>query len=413
MILSPLRATLWAEAPRLLLLALAYGLLVAVTQAYFTPSGDATSASLVWPASGLALAALLLGGWRLWPAILVAKVACNLWGGQVLAAALLGGVGSSAAAVLGGWLLIRAPGFDTRLAQSRDFLWLALVAVISPAPSAILGAGGLWLFGDLPGSELATSVLGWWQGDALGVLLAAPLLLVWREAPRWRWRQQGIEVAACLMLTLLLGYRVLQAPGVASRELAALTYLPFLPLGWAALRFGRHGAVLVLTLLAVFALLGVAQGEGAFASRATERGLLQLWLYLMVLTSVGLSLALVFNEARVAMARLAESEERFRLLADFAPVGIYQTDAEGACTYSNPRWQEISGISAEQTLGEGWSAVVHPDDRTSVLEGWRSTAAEHREFAMDFRLLRRDGEVRYLRSRARRLFPEHGPGGGF
>lgn len=399
----------FADWPKLLALAAAYGLFAAAAQMHFTPSGDATSASLVWPASGLALAALLLGGARLWPAILLSKLACNLLGGQALAAGLLGAAGASAAALLGCWLLQRAPDFDHRLVRPQDFLWLTVAALLSPVPSALLGSGGLLLSGDLPPTAWPGSLLHWWQGDALGVLLSAPLLLVWRELPGWRWRRRGLEFAACLGLTLVLAQQVLLAPPTAIA--ASLTYLPIIPLGWAALRFGRHGTVLVLACVSVFALLGVAQQRGAFGDEPLQPGLLQLWLYLLVLTAVGLGLALSIHAADAARRALAESEERFRLLAAFAPIGIYRSEADGRCIYTNARWQELSGLSTEETLGEGWSRALHPEDRERVLAAWRDAASQAQAFATDFRLLRADGEIRHLRTRACRLSATHG--GGF
>ena len=105
---------------------------------------------------------------------------------------------------------------------------------------------------------------------------------------------------------------------------------------------------------------------------------------------------------QVGTARvLAESEARFKALSDVSPMGVFATDATGACTYTNGRWQGIYGLTFAQSLGDGWGQALHPDDRTAVFAEWQRTAALAVEFDMEFRILRTDGETRNVRSRAR------------
>ena len=98
---------------------------------------------------------------------------------------------------------------------------------------------------------------------------------------------------------------------------------------------------------------------------------------------------------------LAESEARFKALSEVSPMGVFATDAQGACTYSNGRWQAIYGLTLEQSLGDGWATTLHPDDRAAVFAEWQHTAALGVDFDMEFRILRTDGQTRTLRSRAR------------
>lgn len=94
---------------------------------------------------------------------------------------------------------------------------------------------------------------------------------------------------------------------------------------------------------------------------------------------------------RAAERALAASEQRFRSLAAVAPVGIFQTDAHGACRFVNQRWCEMAGLDADAALGAGWVRAIHPGDRARVLELWRTAVAEGRPFGAEYRFLRDDG----------------------
>ena len=98
---------------------------------------------------------------------------------------------------------------------------------------------------------------------------------------------------------------------------------------------------------------------------------------------------------------LADSEARFKALSEVSPLGVFATDAQGACTYTNERWQRIFGLTLEQSLGKGWAVTLHPDDRAAVYAGWQRTVALRVEFEMESRILRSDGQTRTVHSRAR------------
>ena len=101
-----------------------------------------------------------------------------------------------------------------------------------------------------------------------------------------------------------------------------------------------------------------------------------------------------------AIAENYASEARFRTLCDYSPHGVFYTDSHGSCTYTNQRWQEIYGLTFEQSLGQGWAEGVHPDDRTAVLNLWQNTAPGQDEAEMEFRIRRGDNTVRTVCARA-------------
>jgi len=103
---------------------------------------------------------------------------------------------------------------------------------------------------------------------------------------------------------------------------------------------------------------------------------------------------------------LRESEERFRLLSASSPVGIFSTDVSGACLYSNQRWQDIVGLSQEESLGYEWMVAITPDDRESVVAEWQACVGAGREFSREFRFLRPSGEIRWVRAQAVALYAD-------
>jgi PAS domain S-box-containing protein len=106
-------------------------------------------------------------------------------------------------------------------------------------------------------------------------------------------------------------------------------------------------------------------------------------------------------ESRRTAQLFAQSEARFRALVDSSPLGVFATDAVGACTYTNARWQEIFGLAAQEGLGDGWARSVHPDDRERVHTEWRDSAARGDECSMAFRVVRPDGQIRFVSARSR------------
>lgn len=109
-----------------------------------------------------------------------------------------------------------------------------------------------------------------------------------------------------------------------------------------------------------------------------------------------------------AARALSDSEARFRALSDGSPLGVFATDGDGACTYTNSRWQEIYGLSLSQSLGHGWASTLHPEDKDAVFAEWRRSAVAGVDFDMEFRIRRTDGSQRCVHSRAKALVDESG-----
>ena len=102
-------------------------------------------------------------------------------------------------------------------------------------------------------------------------------------------------------------------------------------------------------------------------------------------------------ECKAARDALQNSEARFRAMSDASPLGIFVSDAEGSCVYTNAAYQRISGLSFEQTLGTSWSIAIHPEDRQRVLADWHAAAHSDASLRTEFRFQRDDGSVVWTR----------------
>jgi two-component system sensor histidine kinase/response regulator len=102
-------------------------------------------------------------------------------------------------------------------------------------------------------------------------------------------------------------------------------------------------------------------------------------------------------------AALQASEDRFRSLCASSPIGIFQTDHAGRCLYTNPSWQAITGLTIEQSLGDGWSHALHPDDAAETLREWGNATASGRDFDREFRLRSPSGDSRWVHARSSTL----------
>lgn len=111
--------------------------------------------------------------------------------------------------------------------------------------------------------------------------------------------------------------------------------------------------------------------------------------------------------------RIRESEIRFRTLSRTAPVGIFETDASGSTTYVNETWLQYSGMHFDEAMGDGWLQAVHPDDRDWLQQGWHSKTAMKSESVSEYRIVDKEGKIRWVNGRAVPVFNNEGSVSGY
>jgi signal transduction histidine kinase len=264
-------------------------------------------ATLVWPASGLSLAALLLLGNRLWPAVAVGAFFTNVWTGAPPHLAMGIAIGNTLEALAGVALLRYIPGFSPSLERVRDALGLVFVAWTSTAIGATLGVLSLATGGIVGTAALAETWRAWWIGDALGDLVVAPLLLVWASKPPEGVPSAGrVEGALLGLATMGMGFLIFgrEAPA----PIIGQAYFFFPLLMWAALRFGQRGAISATFVCSVIAITGTALGGGPFIRAALHDSLLVLQLFMAITAATFLVVGASVLERSIAVRDLRAAQ---------------------------------------------------------------------------------------------------------
>ncbi len=281
----------------------------------------AEQVTAVWPPTGIALAAVLLLGYRVWPGIWLGAFLANATAHEPFAAATGIAVGNTLEAVLGAWLLRRFVGFGNTLGRLRDVLGLSLLAAcLSPTVSATIGVTSLALGGMQPWSAFGAIWLVWWLGDATGALVTAPLLLTWATR-RQAWQRGELGEAAALLVALV-AVSLLVFTGLFGRVAShPLEYTVFPFVIWAALRFGQLGTATVIFVLSGIAIWGTVNGFGPFVTESVHQSLILLQLFMAVVAVSGLVLAASTNERNIAARRRAADYAIGQALARSASLG--------------------------------------------------------------------------------------------
>lgn len=375
--------------------AVVYMLLARVVDKYLP--GDI--ASVFWPASGLALVVLLLGGRRYAWGVFLGALLAQLFVGSLWTSVLVA-LGSTLEGLCAAWLLSRNHKFDSQLHALHDYtrlvFWGGCVAGLL---GAAIGPTALLIAGSFTSANYMIRTLQWWMGDVLGVVLVAPLLLVWRNFPvDWlSWKRQ-VEVAVLLILTVLAGQIIFLGwlPGIVGQFDRG--FLMFLFVAWAAVRLGMHGVLLLLVVITSQSLLGAYGHVGVFRDDIDQTQLIGLWSYIVTLSLVGMLLACYISAEKRDKLSLRKQEKFFHLIADNIDDFIMVLDLQGRRIYNNSAYVKLFGA---ESVSKGLDCfnVIHPDDRSHVHRVLKEIIATGISKQVECRFMLPDGTIRLMESR--------------
>ena len=360
----------------------------------------------MWPAAGIAQAALLVFGRQLWPGIAIGGFLFSM---SVPSANIATALISAAARTLQAWTgtyLLQRINFSATFDRLKDVLGIVgLAGLGSTLINSTIGSIVVCLSGVSSWSNFRTIWGTWWVGDAMGILLVAPLLLTWQQLPKVSTHHQKIaERAIWLLLLLAVGWLVFCSRTRAAYARYPLEYLPFPLVVWAAFRFGQRYTALSNFVLCGFAIWGIARGSGPFLKHASNipQALLSLQAFIAVIAVTGLVLAATVAERHQAEASLRASEASLANAQRIAQLGNWDLDRNT----QQLRWsQEIYRI-LEQQPGtfepsvEAFLEYVHPEDRELVKTSIEAALFEQLPYSIEYRLVLPNGSNRTVYEQA-------------
>lgn len=308
----------------------------------------------VWPPTGIAVAALMLWGTRMWPAIAIGAFTANLANGAMPPMAAAIAVGNTAGPVLA-TIVLRRLGVRSSLDRVRDVIILFAVGVVAMTVSASFGTAALWMNDALAGETVASLWLLWWIGDAFGVVLFAPfLMLLARPASPHLVRDRPIEALALLTVAAAVTYAVFSVEH-------PIAFVIAVPIVWAALRFEQPGTAFVVVVVALIAIAKTVTGDGQFSFMDPDENIAMLQVFNGSMAFASLALAAVMHERTQAQQALRHGEERFRQAFDRATDLLCIHDAYGRLTYVNDAAERITGYSKQRLLSMTIEELVAPE----------------------------------------------------
>lgn len=309
MVANPSRSPL-RSAAIMVVVAIAYYSAAKVGQYLAIPPGFITP---VYAPSGIALATLLLFGNWIWPSIFLAAWVAAAWplavSTQLLGASLLGGlgiaVGSVLQALVGAIVLQKLIGREQLFHNAPNVFRFTLIELLSCMISPTVGCLSMYGVGLIAGANFANSWFTFWLGDTAGVLIIAPLILIWGQPRRvmenGRHRAQPLEMVLWLLLVLGFGW-------LAFVWAYPVEYLLLPLLVWAALRFGPRLAAIAPLLVTGLAVAGAVRQTSSFNRATLNETLLLLQAFIAVIAVTTMVVAAVVLERQRAEAALLNAK---------------------------------------------------------------------------------------------------------
>src|SRR5437016_4700908 len=250
------------------------------------------SASPVWPPAGIALAGLLLLGYRAWPGIFIGAFLVNVTTAGNVATSFAMATGNTLEALVGAWLVNRFAGGTNVFDRLQGVFKFALAAGISTIISPAFGVTSLGVAGFADWANYGAIWLTWWLGDATGDLVFTPLVLLWSVASKRRWnKKEAAEVGALLLLLVLLSAVVFGGwPAVSARNYPIVLICGPVVI-WTAFRFAQRETATGIFILSAIAVWGTLHGFGPFVRETENQSLLavQWWTAVLSITAMALS----------------------------------------------------------------------------------------------------------------------------
>lgn len=318
------------------------------------------SATAIWAPSGIALASMLLFGYRVWPAIFLGAFFTNLTTAGTVATSLGIALGNTLEGLSAAYLINTfAHGKHAFLRAQDIFKFTILGAFLSTTISANIGVLTLILGNYADWQQFGSIWLTWWIGDLSGILITAPLLIFWTARhPLYSLRHSKMEALIAFLVLIIIA--VVLYGGMAQNYPVAFICIPAIV--WIAFRFGRRETMTAIIFLSGCGLWGTLNGFGPFVRPNHNESLLFLQAFMDVMTVTAMALSVAVSEKRNAEEAVEKKEEWFRALIEKSSDAMSLTDPKGNIVYVSPSFTNVLGYKPEEVIGKSGLSFIHPDD---------------------------------------------------
>ena len=328
------------------------------------------SSSPVWPPAGIALAGLLLLGYRAWPGIFIGAFLVNVTTAGNVATAFAIATGNTLEALVGAWLVNLFAGGTNVFDRPQGVFKFALAAGISTIISPAFGVTSLGFAGFADWANYGAIWLTWWLGDVTGDLVFTPLVLLWSVASKRRWnKKEAAEVGALLLLLVLLSGVVFGGwPAVSARNYPIVLICGPIVI-WTAFRFTQRETATGIFILSAIAVWGTLHGFGPFVRETENQSLLALQWWTAVLSITAMALSAAMAERRRVEEELQQQkvvvESANRTKDRFPPMLSHELLLHHSLR-SFPHWNRWRQSRRKLTKTGPWnrSPIWNPRSRT-------------------------------------------------
>ena len=374
--------------PRILLLACAYFLAgwFGLSMPYY-----GSFITLVWLPTGIAVAAVLLWGARVWPGIALGAIFANLAAGASLPLSVCFAVGNTLAPLIT-TLWLRHSGFRRSFERRNDVFALVVGAALGMTASALGGTATLYFFGVISAGAVGVAWIFWWMGDTIGVLLGAPLLISLTRKNLSRLKGNGGELIAWFVVALpIASFAFLQPQEHVGRSLP-MVFLTLPLLAWASLRFGLIGSTVAGAGFSVLAAIGTAKARGTFFLPETQTSLFVLWGYMSIIALSGLLLTALLAERHVLENSRRDIETKLRGMYELSPLGFVLMDIEGRIIEFNESFRAMFGYLSEELKTLDYWALTGARSRAGDRQQFRDLIRTGQYGPFEAEYVRKDGD---------------------
>ena len=443
---SKLPTLSWQDVHPIVILALVYLFAGLLGTNLALPPGFSTP---VFPASGIALAAVMWRGYRIWPGILIGSLCMNTWISHsnipdfslinFLPVGIGIGLGASGEALLGAYLFRRLSRSNNPLDQVKNVLvFLIISGLISSMVSASVGVVSLSLGNLAEWNNFSEPWLTWWLGDAMGIWLFAPLILIFTQPTSHSVTPVYIFEGIFLAVIIYFFSRIVFAGslGINTYPLLFMTY-PLLI--WAIFRFEQFGAVISVLIISIVAIWETVQGNNPFTlNMPANESLLVLQTFTSTMSFTSLVLASSLSERKQlekslkqntrnledhvnqrtsqleeTSLELQENKRFLETLVGNLPGIVYQNknDENWTLEYISEGCYDLTGYSAEQLLNKNISVgrdIIHPKDQQRVRMEVQKSLQKRHSFKVTYRIVTADNELKWVWDQGLGIYSKNG-----